>query len=690
MAKIVDADKLVLDKFMSEQNRLIEESFARTFSEKSIKLFFTNEDLAYTDGKNVIVSPSFLDIYRDRDCVKKTEEVLGWQDLLYSPWSILKLVTRGLTIHECLHLIYTDFPEPYLCDPEIDSNNKKRVISAIFNVVEDAYIDAAGASEYDNITLYLMFVRVAQCFAHKHTESTAQQKMKLEVPPQLKDYVPPTETEQKKLTAKEQKQYEEYLKFKEAQEKMNLLIRFVDYMAGIIIFSIFDFPPPSQDIAEYVDKTKQLYLEGSVAPTPKKRYEYVKKIYHIISHLIPDDDVAKINKPLLDNRFPNGNEPESASTGFGGGKRQGEELVVTTRLFVNLDGSKKPIKKYPNGKGYTEKSEVNGNGIEVEYIYTSNKIIKQLIALINEFKNDEKNVDVIFFFQGFHIEYKASNFGAAPIHKNIKINENHPKVNLNMQKAYKNVYDKYRININSYNSKFLQLLAAQVTVRENNFLFGSGVCSKRLGDVKKHFWYRNLSGVDIPDLSVLLLIDGSGSMMGSRRNSAMTASVILHEILKKQNIEHAIVEHRAQFGAPEIDINVLVDFNAKEEEKYNIMMLKAEGENRDALALYWAERYINSKTYNDNKLIIVLSDGMPSHDYDDYSPPACVKDTANAAKKIMNRGTKIVAVALDDKCVDGEMSTYDYLKEIYPHLVQCTDLKRLTRQILGIVSKQLN
>ena len=94
----------------------------------------------------------------------------------------------------------------------------------------------------------------------------------------------------------------------------------------------------------------------------------------------------------------------------------------------------------------------------------------------------------------------------------------------------------------------------------------------------------------------------------------MVSCVILHEVLKKQGIEHAIVEHRAHFKDPEIDVNILVDFNARENEKLNIMQLDAGGDNRDGLALYWAEKYINSKTSCDNKLIIVISDGQPAHE----------------------------------------------------------------------------
>ena len=128
------------------------------------------------------------------------------------------------------------------------------------------------------------------------------------------------------------------------------------------------------------------------------------------------------------------------------------------------------------------------------------------------------------------VEHSGNSLGASAVHKDIKINENHPKINLNLRQAYKNIYNQYQLNINSYNSRFLQILKAQVPVRESKFLFGNGIDSKKLGDVKRRFWFRKQLGNEIPDMSVLLLIDGSGSMWGARRNSAMISSVILHEV----------------------------------------------------------------------------------------------------------------------------------------------------------------
>lgn len=187
-------------------------------------------------------------------------------------------------------------------------------------------------------------------------------------------------------------------------------------------------------------------------------------------------------------------------------------------------------------------------------------------------------------------------------------------------------------------------------------------------------------------MAILLLVDGSGSMDGERCHSAMKSSVIIHEVLSRTGIEHAIVEHRAEFEEPAMKANVLFDFRGRPEEKYNLMHISADGENRDALALFWAERYMNQKAEAERKIIIVLSDGCPAHDYDDYYPPVSTKDTANAVRKITRRDTDIIAVALDD--TDDE-ETYDSLKEIYPNLISCTDLEKLTGQILGIISRLL-
>ena len=673
MEDIVTEDdyyKSILDKFQTERNRLAEEAFARGFAESDdVRLFFINEDKAYTDGKNIVVDPAFHDIYKDTECLDQTEKVLQWPGLVSaSPWNALKMVCRGLTLHECLHILYTNFPGNEFKDPDFfereghSHKNELKTISNISNIIEDAYIEAVGASVYDNIEIYLMFNRVAPAFSKKDVESTAESKFKIDKPLELEEFEPPEDNEEK-LSEEQKRLLEEYVHFLEIQKKVQNLIDYLNYMAGFLLFPMFEHDEPAAEIAEYVDKTKQLFLDGSIQDNPDERYKYSKQIFEIIKPLIPEDDEADLGESLLPGSVAGQGTHAGFKNSIGGRERKGRTQAVSTRLFAKLDGSKKD---------------------------NPNTGVHDLITAVKGFEKDEKNADDITSYKGYKVEHSGNSVGASAVHKNIKIIENHPQINLNLRKAYQNIYNQYHLNINSYNSRFLQLLRAQVPVRENKYRFGAGIDSKMMGDMKKRIWFRNTRGNEIPDMSVLLLIDGSGSMAGERRNSAMVSSVILHEVLKKQGIQHAIVEHRAHYGEPEIDVNILVDFNAKEEEKLNIMQLDAENNTRDGLALYWAEKYINQKTFCDNKIIIVLSDGQPCHDYDGYFGPVANKDTENAAKKILNRGTDIIAVALDNDCDDDDISsTYNDLKEIYPHLVQCKDLKRLTGQILNIISRQL-
>ena len=673
MEDIVTEDdyyKSILDKFQTERNRLAEEAFARGFAESDdVRLFFINEDKAYTDGKNIVVDPAFHDIYKDTECLDQTEKVLQWPGLVSaSPWNALKMVCRGLTLHECLHILYTNFPGNEFKDPDFfereghSHKNELKTISNISNIIEDAYIEAVGASVYDNIEIYLMFNRVAPAFSKKDVESTAESKFKIDKPLELEEFEPPEDNEEN-LSEEQKRLLEEYVHFLEIQKKVQNLIDYLNYMAGFLLFPMFEHDEPAAEIAEYVDKTKQLYLDGSIQDNPDERYKYSKQIFEIIKPLIPEDDEADLGESLLPGSVAGQGTHAGFKNSIGGRERKGRTQAVSTRLFAKLDGSKKD---------------------------NPNTGVPDLITAVKGFEKDEKNADDITSYKGYKVEHSGNSVGASAVHKNIKIIENHPQINLNLRKAYQNIYNQYHLNINSYNSRFLQLLRAQVPVRENKYRFGAGIDSKMMGDMKKRIWFRNTRGNEIPDMSVLLLIDGSGSMAGERRNSAMISSVILHEVLKKQGIQHAIVEHRAHYGEPEIDVNILVDFNAKEEEKLNIMQLDAENNTRDGLALYWAEKYINQKTFCDNKIIIVLSDGQPCHDYDGYFGPVANKDTENAAKKIINRGTDIIAVALDNDCDDDDISsTYNDLKEIYPHLVQCKDLKRLTGQILNIISRQL-
>lgn len=621
--------KKTLKLFQCDFNRGIEEDFAQVLTENpKVRLFFINEDQAFTDGRNIVVDPAVGGAFADARALSRAEEFMGLERRISAdPWYALRMITRGQNIHECLHILYTNFPVEAATDRRSTTKARKKTLALISNIIEDAFIEAAGCSVFDNLELYLRFERMATLFSHTPIQGTVQRAFEGE-PASGPEPLP--------------------------------LVEYLDYMGALLLYPMIRQGDPPKPIAEYVDKTKQLFLDGGACGNPDERFAFSQRAFDVIEPLIPESE-ADIDDVRLKKMLYGAKTHRGESTAIANVARKGRLASATRRLFADLEGNPLPERDFN----------------------------KQLYALVKGYAGERETALGIVLFQPTVVTWKGDQFDCHAIHKGIEIIETKPKPDLNLRKAYQNIYGKYRININAYNSRFAQLLKARIPSREERKPFGAGISSRHLADAKKRYWYRNDEDFGVPDMAVMLLIDGSGSMSGARRKSAMVSGVILHEVLKKQGIAHAIVEHRAIYGEPTVRHNILIDFNGREEEKFNILALDAAEGTREGLSLFWAEKHMTRSTAQSERLIIVLSDGVPAHSLDGggaYVPPISVKDTANAAMKIIKRGTDIIAVALD---ADDEAGCYADLCAIYPSVIACANLKRLTGQLLGIISKRL-
>ena len=419
------------------------------------------------------------------------------------------------------------------------------------------------------------------------------------------------------------------------------LAEVLEYMVTELLYPFVEQQKPSEEALPYITAVRPHYLNGSLCPKSEERFAEVCKIFDILEPVIDGvDDAAdrldNVLKLAYSRTADEGSEPS-----------EGKAEVPKRRLFTDLDGA--PIDFDANAE-------------------TEN--IRDLSAAERDDMTDADTVRYI----------NAGSVGAAKLHTGISIKEVHPAPDKAMNKAYKNILKNHALTISTYNSRFVQLLSADRRVIEKGRLFGKGIVSSCLADPKKRWWYTEKYTEDIPDLAVIMLIDGSGSMNGVKRCAAVEACVILDSILTTQGIEHAVVEHRAIIDEPEVVHNVLVDFNSRLSDKVNILRLKADGGSREGLSLYWAAKYIEAHSFAENKLIIAVSDGYPYH-YPTYSPPASIKDTANAAKKITASGIKITAIALG--------GCYEDLNRIYPETIDCDDVNKLAGKLLRVVSRAL-
>jgi len=617
----------LLKEFQKDYNRLIEEEFSKVLTERSdLRLFFINEDECFTDGKNIIIDPAFLGLFADVITLKKVEEYLKISsEISNSPQIALKMCARAPNIHECLHIVYTDFPGGYISDKRGTTNLRKKVLAGISNIIEDAFIEAAGCSEYDNLEHFLLWFRLGVGF----------------------------------------KSHEEKIVIEN-----NPLASYLNYMCDFLLYPFVRLEEPANEIVEYVEKTKQLFLDGAVCGESLERYTYTQKIFDIIEPLIPKEETDdKFLDDLMKRLLVGSQTHSSENSSIANFSNKGKTAVISRRLFTDEEGA--------NGQWLVTSKEIQ------------EKIDREILRILNE-ENADGNIVIP---SGNTIYLQSTDYDCSNIHKDIKIEVNKPRVNLNLKKAYQNIVIKYRLTISSFITRFNQILKGTVDEVEDRQYFGIGIMSKKLVDVKKRYWFRKIRSEALPDVGFLFLIDGSGSMDGERLQGAIDSCVILHEVLLANNIQHSVVEHRAIYGKALLEHNVMISFSSRKEERYNLLTLDANEGTREGLTLYWAEKYLQNECTAESKIIIMISDGAPEHSYKDkfgnrkdYLPPVSIKDTALAVKRIKRRGTSIVAIALT---TPGEDDCYGQLKVIYNDVVACTDINQLTGQLLGLITKCL-
>jgi len=646
--------KEILTAFQSDYTRLVEEQFAQILTERSdVRLFFINENRCFTDGKNITLDPSMMNLFVDNKALSNAEKFLSLDDSISKdPWLALQMKTRASNIHESLHILYTDFPPKFIHDKRSKNEICRLVLAQINNLIEDIFIEAAGCSLYDNLEHFLLWNRIIKYFSTVDLPDTLEQRFSdAGISIDTKDAYKNIEQ------SKNDDPIEEDVKDND-NTKFARLILYLNYMGCLVLYPFYKMNDPPDPISEYVEKTKKLFFEAEKCGSPSKRADYCCKIFDIIEPLIPDSD--KLDLPqslqyLMDDLKAN----DTNNSSFGNHSSNGKEAIIKRTLFKDENGQ--PL-SFDNSK------EKIKNDME-------------------KFENDKKLIYSTQKNEPQITNYDYKNFDCSNLHKNIKLEVIKPKINKNLRRAYQNMIAKYKLPINSFSTQIGQYLKINIEEIEDKQLFGSGLNTRQFADRKRRFWYRKTINPGIPDIGFLFMVDGSGSMEGDLNRAVIASMVILHEVLRNNNIQHSIVEHRAIYEEPKLIHNILVDFNNKKEESYNILGIEADEGTREGFSLYWAEKYIQKNCLTEHKVIVMISDGAPAHtceDPIDYVPPISIKDTAEAAKKIIKRGTAIVAIALDNT---DENNCYDQLRFMYPSVVSCTDISKLTGQLFHVISK---
>ncbi|NLC33110.1 MAG: hypothetical protein GX781_07420, partial [Clostridiales bacterium] len=429
-------DKLILDQFQCEYNRVLEEEFAQLIAERNdLNLFFINENQAFTDGRNIIIDPAWNGLFADEQALKDTERFLMLDNTISGDrWLALRMSARAQNIHEALHIIYSNFPCAAFEDIRATCKARCVVLSLISNIIEDAFIEAAGCSEYDNMERFLLWHRVALYFSNTPSQGTVQRALA----------ETPCQTE-------------------EDQSKTEAIVRYLNYMCIFLLYPMAQQDPPDDDIEPYVTQTKHLFQEGAMCGNADKRYSYVQKIFDLVDPIVPQGEDVEIQTELLAHMLSGSKTHSPLASSIIEWESTGKTIQVKRNLF----------------------KDEKGDSISFD------ELKQQLADDIKVFSSQKYAALNILAYKGSSTNFIGIDFDCDLIHKGISIQVQKPRINLNMKTAYQNILNNYSLSISSYNARFSQLLKGTVDVKEDRLLFGSSIVSKHLGDVKKRYWSRS-------------------------------------------------------------------------------------------------------------------------------------------------------------------------------------------------------
>ncbi len=219
--------------------------------------------------------------------------------------------------------------------------------------------------------------------------------------------------------------------------------------------------------------------------------------------------------------------------------------------------------------------------------------------------------------------------------------------------------------------------------KQTGLLMGRRIDARALCRNDGKVFYKNALPNEMPQLSVALLLDESGSMSSKQRCTyARAAAIILYDFCQSLDIPVMIYGHTTGYhnGSDTVELFSYAEFEGFDnDDKYRLIDISARDCNRDGAALrFVAERL--SKRNEDVKILILVSDGQPADT--GYHGTAAEEDLRGIKHEYQRKGILFVAAAIGDDKQNIERIYGDSFMDI-------TDLSQLPIKLTSVVKRHI-
>ena len=212
------------------------------------------------------------------------------------------------------------------------------------------------------------------------------------------------------------------------------------------------------------------------------------------------------------------------------------------------------------------------------------------------------------------------------------------------ESTYNKVVKKNLNHINTCYKKLKSLFAEEAD--ETEYRSSGKISMERTisTTVTSKVFTKSVDPKDKSNMAVMLAVDESGSMHGSRIERAKEAAINLAEIFGKLGIPTYIMGFTADTSGADAVHKHYVDWTNLKSERYALTSMHADSNNFDGYSIRYASKLLGLRPET-HKVLIVISDGQPACNAYSYGD-AGYRDTKDAIREARSSGQVVLGVAI--------------------------------------------